>query len=129
MISLNKKYKTLYGSYPAEIICIDLEPSRGYPVVARIKFPDDALRTYAYTERGYHDCDRNDHPLDLVEITEWDHIKEDDNVWVRQSETEPWERACFARVIGGQPAIWPNGRVSWTVGNANPVVYNYCSKA
>ena len=70
---------------------------------------------------------------DITEAVDWDDVKNDDKVLVRNNEDNPWIPAHFKEYYSSAPqfkfATHPAGSTSWTGCECHQDVWKYCKLA
>lgn len=126
-IELGKKYRTKDG-YSARILCVD-RISELFPVIALVITEDGSESIESYTIDGHFYETSDSNCSDLVEVGPWDDYVQDERVYVRHYDYNPWKKRHFARVQDGKPATWNDGHTSWTAGGEDDIItWTYCSR-
>jgi hypothetical protein len=108
-IEMGKKYRTRDGQ-DVRILCVDAPGSR--PVISLV---DNNL--CRWTEDGHFWIGRNNHHMDLIEVTPYSDIAIDAPGWARDadknSQDHKWQPVHFARVgENGKPLCFAYGGTS-----------------
>ena len=128
MTSLNKKYRTRSGQ-PVRILGKVLRHGTR-TVVAAVEQPDgDSVYLYVYRDDGILSIfGKQDHPLDLIEVSLWDDFQDGEPVMVRDGVNDVWEKMHFAKAIGGFPYTYPGRQSKWTALGQTMTPWAVCRK-
>jgi len=107
-----KKYRLADGR-KVRVVCTDRRDNN-FPLVVLVGNKDKEM-VVTCTADGFYRISKVDHPLNLIEVTEWDDFKVDEPVMVRSNESADWLKRYFAGISSeGLPMAWNEGCTSWS---------------
>ena len=110
-VSMDKKYKTRNGC-DVRILCVDMK-NKNYQVVGIVTDKDGEELEQSFTSSGQFINTKDEHKLDLIEVSPYADFKIDDKV--SYDNKTYGGRGHFAGLDNnGNPMVWQNGGTSFT---------------